>query len=317
MTNPSHREIPYNYTSADDRQAVSSLLGKGVWKKLEELRERRVTGRSARLLMRVFGEVLVHRRNPYLRQELVTSVQPAQALLRRRRGELQGHPGRRRERHAGARGPGRGPAHARRRPRRGPAHARPARPDPAGPGGRGGARERPARSLHADRPRHRRHRLAPAPPARRGHPHRGVAGGAAPLRHPGSQAPRHPARRGDGAHRRRHPAHARLRDGEHREAEPDPRRLVAPVRPGRRTDGDGAGGGPRGRGHHRGGHGARHPPRPGLRHRPHQRLGLHHRRQHRRERRRQGLRSVGHLHRQPGVVPHRHARRATTGPCTG
>ena len=73
MPNTSHREIPYNYTSADDRQAVSSLLGKGVWKKLEELRERRVTGRSARLLMRVFGEVLVHRRNPYLRQELVTS----------------------------------------------------------------------------------------------------------------------------------------------------------------------------------------------------------------------------------------------------
>ena len=73
MTNPSHREIPYNYTSADDRQAVSSLLGKGTWKKLEELRERRVTGRSARLLMRVFGEVLVHRRNPYLRQELATS----------------------------------------------------------------------------------------------------------------------------------------------------------------------------------------------------------------------------------------------------
>ncbi|MGA8892383.1 MAG: DUF3683 domain-containing protein [Anaeromyxobacteraceae bacterium] len=73
MTTTSHREIPYNYTSADDRQAVSSLLGKGIWKKLEGLRERRVTGRSARLLMRVFGEVLVHRRNPYLRQELVTS----------------------------------------------------------------------------------------------------------------------------------------------------------------------------------------------------------------------------------------------------
>ncbi len=73
MTSPSHREIPYNYTSADDRQAVSSLLGKAAWKKLEELRERRVTGRSARLLMRVFGEVLIHRRNPYLRQELVHS----------------------------------------------------------------------------------------------------------------------------------------------------------------------------------------------------------------------------------------------------
>ncbi len=73
MSTTSPREIPYNYTSADDRQAVSMLLGKGVWQKLEELRSRRVTGRSARLLMRVFGEVLIHRRNPYLRQELIES----------------------------------------------------------------------------------------------------------------------------------------------------------------------------------------------------------------------------------------------------
>src|SRR5512137_357952 len=73
MSTTSHREIPYNYTSADDRQAITSLVGRGVWQKLESLRERRVTGRSARLLMRVFGEVLVHRRNAYLRQELVTS----------------------------------------------------------------------------------------------------------------------------------------------------------------------------------------------------------------------------------------------------
>ncbi|MFL5263809.1 MAG: DUF3683 domain-containing protein, partial [Anaeromyxobacteraceae bacterium] len=66
-----HREIPYNYTSADDRAAVVHLLGEGVWQRLEELRERRVTGRSARLLLRVFGEVLIHRRNAYLYQELV------------------------------------------------------------------------------------------------------------------------------------------------------------------------------------------------------------------------------------------------------
>jgi len=73
MTANAHREIPYNYTSADDRQAVSLLLGRGVWQRLEELRARRVTGRSARLLMRIFGEILIHRRNPYLRQELVES----------------------------------------------------------------------------------------------------------------------------------------------------------------------------------------------------------------------------------------------------
>ncbi|HEY6006028.1 MAG TPA: DUF3683 domain-containing protein [Anaeromyxobacter sp.] len=68
------REIPFNYTSADDRQAISLLLGPAVWQKLEELRERRVTGRSARLLMRFFGEILIHRRNPFLFQELVESA---------------------------------------------------------------------------------------------------------------------------------------------------------------------------------------------------------------------------------------------------
>jgi len=67
------REIPFNYTSADDRQAVTQLLGAEVWTRLEELRARRVTGRSARLLMRFFGEVLIHRRNPFLLQELADS----------------------------------------------------------------------------------------------------------------------------------------------------------------------------------------------------------------------------------------------------
>src|ERR671937_2045857 len=68
-----HREIPFNYTSADDRAVVLHLLGDAVWEKLEALRTRRVTGRSARLLMRVFGEVFIHRRNAYLYQELVAS----------------------------------------------------------------------------------------------------------------------------------------------------------------------------------------------------------------------------------------------------
>src|SRR5689334_14872623 len=67
------REIPFNYTSADDRQAVLHLLGDEAWQKLQALRARRVTGRSARLLMRVFGEVLVHRRNAYLYEELLAS----------------------------------------------------------------------------------------------------------------------------------------------------------------------------------------------------------------------------------------------------
>ncbi len=70
---PSPREIPFNYTSADDRQAVSFLLGEEAVRTLDELRSARVTGRSARLLLRLIGEVLIHRRNPYLYEELVTS----------------------------------------------------------------------------------------------------------------------------------------------------------------------------------------------------------------------------------------------------
>ena len=69
----SHREIPFNYTSSNDWQIVSFLLGSEIADILEELRGLRVTGRSARLLMSFFGEILIYRRNPYLFQELVAS----------------------------------------------------------------------------------------------------------------------------------------------------------------------------------------------------------------------------------------------------
>ena len=71
MASPDLREIRFNYTSADDRQVVLLLLGAEGWAAVERLRERRVTGRLARLLMRVLGEVFIHRRNPFLGEELV------------------------------------------------------------------------------------------------------------------------------------------------------------------------------------------------------------------------------------------------------
>jgi len=67
------REIPYNYTSAEDGQVVRILLGAPVWEALERLRARRVTGRSARLLMRFIGDMFILRRNPFIYQELVDS----------------------------------------------------------------------------------------------------------------------------------------------------------------------------------------------------------------------------------------------------
>ena len=68
------REIPFNYTSAGDRQVVAMLLGPDLVETLEALRDRRVTGRSARLLMRFLGDLQIHRRNPYLFQELLDSA---------------------------------------------------------------------------------------------------------------------------------------------------------------------------------------------------------------------------------------------------
>ncbi len=70
----SHREIPFNYTSSNDWQIVSFLLGSEIADTLEDLRGLRVTGRSARLLMPFFGEILIYRRNPYLFQELLASA---------------------------------------------------------------------------------------------------------------------------------------------------------------------------------------------------------------------------------------------------
>src|SRR5512141_1421989 len=75
------REIPFNYTSADDRQAISELMGPATWEALERLRARRVTGRSARLLMRFFGELLIHRRNAFLFEELICSGRRRRRLL--------------------------------------------------------------------------------------------------------------------------------------------------------------------------------------------------------------------------------------------
>ena len=82
------REIPFNYTSAGDRQAISFLLGPNILRILDELRDLRVTGRSARLLMGIIGEILIHRRNPYLFQELVDSAARRKRLFERAFNEL-------------------------------------------------------------------------------------------------------------------------------------------------------------------------------------------------------------------------------------
>lgn len=67
------REIPYNYTSFSDKEVVARLLGSDAWDLLSDLRGVRKTGRSARMLYEVLGDIWVVRRNPYLQDDLLSN----------------------------------------------------------------------------------------------------------------------------------------------------------------------------------------------------------------------------------------------------
>ena len=75
------REIPYNYTSFSDREIVIRLLGAPMWALLEELRGERRTGRSARMLFEVLGDIWVVERNPYLQDDLLDNPRRRKLLV--------------------------------------------------------------------------------------------------------------------------------------------------------------------------------------------------------------------------------------------
>jgi hypothetical protein len=75
------REIPYNYTSFSDREIVIRYLGEDMWGVLNTLRASRVTGRSARMLFEVLGDLWVVDRNPYIQDDLLSSGKRLDALI--------------------------------------------------------------------------------------------------------------------------------------------------------------------------------------------------------------------------------------------
>ena len=77
---PRLREIPYNYTSFSDREIVIRLLGERAWALANQLRGERRTGRSARMLYEILGDIWVVQRNPYLQDDLLDNP--------KRRGQL-------------------------------------------------------------------------------------------------------------------------------------------------------------------------------------------------------------------------------------
>jgi FAD/FMN-containing dehydrogenase/Fe-S oxidoreductase len=75
------REIPYNYTSFSDREIVIRFLGEQSWDILNGLRTERKTGRSARMLFEVLGDIWVVSRNPYLQDDLLDNPKRRKALI--------------------------------------------------------------------------------------------------------------------------------------------------------------------------------------------------------------------------------------------
>jgi FAD/FMN-containing dehydrogenase/Fe-S oxidoreductase len=78
---PRLREIPYNYTSFSDKEIVARLLGARAWEIIELLRGERRTGRSARMLYEVLGDIWVVKRNPYLQDDLLGNAGRRDALI--------------------------------------------------------------------------------------------------------------------------------------------------------------------------------------------------------------------------------------------
>ncbi len=75
------REIPYNYTSFSDREIFIRYLGEDGWRLHEELRSTRATGRSAKMLFEVLGDMWVVSRNPYLQDDLQADYKRRSGLL--------------------------------------------------------------------------------------------------------------------------------------------------------------------------------------------------------------------------------------------
>ncbi|MEA1888797.1 MAG: DUF3683 domain-containing protein, partial [Pseudomonadota bacterium] len=75
------REIPYNYTSFSDQEIVSRFLGNEMWQTLNTLRDKRRTGRSARMLFDVLGDMWVISRNPYIQDDLIADQKRFKSLV--------------------------------------------------------------------------------------------------------------------------------------------------------------------------------------------------------------------------------------------
>jgi FAD/FMN-containing dehydrogenase/Fe-S oxidoreductase len=66
-----YREIPYNYTSFSDREIILKYFDEETWELLDNLRNQRITGRSAKLIFEIIGDIFIIDRNPYIFNDII------------------------------------------------------------------------------------------------------------------------------------------------------------------------------------------------------------------------------------------------------
>ncbi|HNX25726.1 MAG TPA: DUF3683 domain-containing protein, partial [Spirochaetota bacterium] len=77
-----YREIPYNYTSFSDKEIILKYFDDETWALLNDLRHQRKTGRSARLIFEMIGDIFIIDRNPYIFNDFLHDIKKQQKLKR-------------------------------------------------------------------------------------------------------------------------------------------------------------------------------------------------------------------------------------------
>ncbi len=77
-----YREIPYNYTSFSDREIILKYFDEETWDLLDNLRNQRKTGRSAKLIFEIIGDIFIIDRNPYIFNDILEYPKKLKKLKR-------------------------------------------------------------------------------------------------------------------------------------------------------------------------------------------------------------------------------------------
>jgi FAD/FMN-containing dehydrogenase/Fe-S oxidoreductase len=81
-TQTRYREIPYDYTSLSDREIVLRYFDGETLSLIDRLRSQRITGRSARMIAEIIGDIFMLDRNPYVLEDFVEDPAALSRLMR-------------------------------------------------------------------------------------------------------------------------------------------------------------------------------------------------------------------------------------------